>query len=284
MDFWGLVGLLHDLDWERWQDDQLHTTKTAELLAEAGANPYLAHAIMTHNSDMNRDLPEPRLKMEKVLFECDEVSGLIQAAAKMRPSGSVMDMPLKSLKKKFKDKRFAAGCDRDVMRLGAQYNGLEVADALNEVLEAMKAIAPVGDIYARGDEDEAEQSAEPAKKGLTIEPVAEGVTFDVFSQSDMRVVHVKECVAVPKSKKLLQFTLDDGSGQDRTILSGIHEYYEPEDLVGKNVVAIVNIPPRKMMGVESCGMLLSAIHEVDGQERLNLLMVDDAIPAGSKLY
>ena len=195
-----------------------------------------------------------------------------------------MDMPLKSLKKKFKDKRFAAGCDRDVMRLGAQYNGLEVADALNEVLEAMKAIAPVGDIYARGDEDEAEQSAEPAKKGLTIEPVAEGVTFDVFSQSDMRVVHVKECVAVPKSKKLLQFTLDDGSGQDRTILSGIHEYYEPEDLVGKNVVAIVNIPPRKMMGVESCGMLLSAIHEVDGQERLNLLMVDDAIPAGSKLY
>ena len=284
VEFWGLVGLLHDLDWERWQDDQLHTTKTAELLAEASANPYLAHAIMTHNSDMNHDLPKPQLKMEKVLFECDEVSGLIQAAAKMRPSGSVLDMPLKSLKKKFKDKRFAAGCDRDVMRLGAEYNGLEVADALNEVLEAMKAIAPVGDIYARGDEDEAEQAAEPAKKGLTIEPVAEGVTFDVFSQSDMRVVHVKECVAVPKSKKLLQFTLDDGSGQDRTILSGIHDYYEPEDLVGKNVVAIVNIPPRKMMGVESCGMLLSAIHEVDGQERLNLLMVDDAIPAGSKLY
>ena len=284
VEFWGLVGLLHDLDWERWQDDQLHTTKTAELLAEAGANPYLAHAIMTHNSDMNHDLPKPQLKMEKVLFECDEVSGLIQAAAKMRPSGSVLDMPLKSLKKKFKDKRFAAGCDRDVMRLGAEYNGLEVADALNEVLEAMKAIAPVGDIYARGDEDKAEQAAEPAKKGLTIEPVAEGVTFDVFSQSDMRVVHVKECVAVPKSKKLLQFTLDDGSGQDRTILSGIHDYYEPEDLVGKNVVAIVNIPPRKMMGVESCGMLLSAIHEVDGRERLNLLMVDDAIPAGSKLY
>ena len=284
VEFWGLVGLLHDLDWERWQDDQLHTTKTAELLAEAGANPYLAHAIMTHNSDMNHDLPKPQLKMEKVLFECDEVSGLIQAAAKMRPSGSVLDMPLKSLKKKFKDKRFAAGCDRDVMRLGAEYNGLEVADALNEVLEAMKAIAPVGDIYARGDEDEAEQAAEPAKKGLTIEPVAEGVTFDVFSQSDMRVVHVKECVAVPKSKKLLQFTLDDGSGQDRTILSGIHDYYEPEDLVGKNVVAIVNIPPRKMMGVESCGMLLSAIHEVDGQERLNLLMVDPHIPAGAKLY
>ncbi|MGN0076587.1 MAG: methionine--tRNA ligase subunit beta, partial [Parafannyhessea sp.] len=199
------------------------------------------------------------------------------------------DMPLKSLKKKFKDKRFAAGCDRDVMRLGAEYNGLEVNDALNEVLEAMKAIAPVGDIYAKGAEDEkdADDSAEApveAKQGVTVEPIAEGVTFDVFSQSDMRVVHIKDCVAVPKSKKLLQFTLDDGTGTDRTILSGIHAYYEPEDLVGKNVVAIVNIPPRKMMGIESCGMLLSAIHEEDGQERLNLLMVDPSIPAGSKLY
>jgi lysyl-tRNA synthetase class 2 len=294
VDFWGQVGLLHDLDWEMWQDDQLHTQKTAELLAEAGANPYLAHAIMTHNSDMNHDLPKPELKMEKVLFECDEVSGLIQAAAHMRPSGSVMDMPLKSLKKKFKDKRFAAGCDRDVMRLGAEYNGLEVNDALNEVLEAMKAIAPVGDIYAKGAEDEKDEKDEgseapaeapaEAKQGVTVEPIAEGVTFDVFSQSDMRVVHIKDCVAVPKSKKLLQFTLDDGTGTDRTILSGIHAYYEPEDLIGKNVVAIVNIPPRKMMGIESCGMLLSAIHEEDGQERLNLLMVDPSIPAGSKLY
>lgn len=149
VEFWGQVGLLHDLDWEKWQDDQGHTIKTAELLAEAGANPYLAHAIMTHNSDMNTDLPQPRLKMECVLFECDELSGLIQAAAHMRPSGSVTDMPLKSLKKKFKDKRFAAGCDRDVIRKGAELNGLELNDALNDVLEAMKAIAPVGDIYAK---------------------------------------------------------------------------------------------------------------------------------------
>ena len=100
----------------------------------------------------------------------------------------------------------------------------------------------------------------------------------------MRVCKVLECSAVKKSKKLLQFTLDDGTGTKRTILSGIHAYYEPEELVGKTVLAIVNIPPRKMMGVDSCGMLLSAVHEVDGEERLNLLMLDDAIPAGAKLY
>ena len=119
---------------------------------------------------------------------------------------------------------------------------------------------------------------------VTIEPIAADVSFDDFSRSDMRVVRVRECVAVPKSKKLLRFTLDDGTGEERTILSGIHAYYEPEDLVGKNLVAITNIPPRRMMGVDSCGMLLSAIHEVKGEERLDLLMVDDAIPAGSKLY
>ena len=95
---------------------------------------------------------------------------------------------------------------------------------------------------------------------------------------------VKACAAVPKSKKLLQFTLDDGTGTDRTILSGIHAYYEPEQLVGKTLVAITNLPPRKMMGIDSCGMLLSAIHKVDDEERLNLLMVSDAIPAGAKLY
>ena len=158
VDFWGQVGLLHDLDWEKWQDDQLHTVKTAELLEEAGADPYLAHAIQTHNSDVNTDLPKPEAKMERVLFACDELSGLIQAAARVRPSGSVTDMPLKSLKKKFKDKRFAAGCDRDVIRMGAELNGLELDDLLAEVLDAMKAIAPVGDIYAKG--DEAEGSAE----------------------------------------------------------------------------------------------------------------------------
>ena len=110
------------------------------------------------------------------------------------------------------------------------------------------------------------------------------VDFDTFSKSDFRVVKVKECFAVPKSKKLLQFTLDDGTGTDRTILSGIHAFYEPEDLVGKTLLAITNLPPRPMMGVESCGMLLSAIHNVNGEEQLNLVMLDDAIPAGAKLY
>ena len=105
-----------------------------------------------------------------------------------------------------------------------------------------------------------------------------------FSKSDFRAVKVKECVAVPKSTKLLQFTLDDGTGTDRTILSGIHAFYEPEELVGKTCIAITNLPPRKMMGIESCGMLLSAIHEEEGEEKLNLLMVDPHIPAGAKLY
>ena len=120
---------------------------------------------------------------------------------------------------------------------------------------------------------------------VKIEPLfEEQVDFDTFSKSDYRAVKIKDCVAVPKSKKLLQFTLDDGSGTDRTILSGIHEYYEPEELIGKTAIAIVNLPPRKMMGIDSCGMLISAVHEEDGREGLNLLMVDDRIPAGAKLY
>ena len=120
---------------------------------------------------------------------------------------------------------------------------------------------------------------------VKIEPLFEEfVDFDTFSKSDFRVVKVKECIAVPKSKKLLQFTLDDGTGTDRTILSGIHEYYEPEELVGKTCIAITNLPPRKMMGIDSCGMLISAVYEYDGHEGLNLLMVDDQIPAGAKLY
>ena len=120
---------------------------------------------------------------------------------------------------------------------------------------------------------------------VKIEPLFEEmVDFDTFAKSDYRAVKVKDCVAVPKSKKLLQFTLDDGSGTDRTILSGIHEYYEPEELIGKTAIAIVNLPPRKMMGIDSCGMLISAVHEEDGREGLNLLMVDDRIPAGAKLY
>ena len=120
---------------------------------------------------------------------------------------------------------------------------------------------------------------------VQIEPLfTDFVDFDTFSKSDFRAVKVKECVAVPKSKKLLQFTLDDGTGTDRTILSGIHAYYEPEELVGKTLIAITNLPPRAMMGIESCGMLLSAIHEEEGEEKLHLLMVDNHIPAGAKLY
>lgn len=120
---------------------------------------------------------------------------------------------------------------------------------------------------------------------VEIEPLfADMVDFDTFSKSDFRAVKVKDCVAVPKSKKLLQFTLDDGTGTDRTILSGIHAYYEPEELVGKTLIAITNLPPRAMMGIESSGMLLSAVHTEEGEEKLHLLMVDNHIPAGAKLY
>lgn len=122
---------------------------------------------------------------------------------------------------------------------------------------------------------------------VKIEPLfEETVDFDTFSKSDFRAVKVKECVAVPKSKKLLQFTLDDGTGVDRTILSGIHSYYEPEELVGKTLIAITNLPPRAMMGIESCGMLLSAVNNLKDSEdeELHLIMVDNHIPAGAKLY
>jgi len=120
---------------------------------------------------------------------------------------------------------------------------------------------------------------------LVIEPLFEDlVDFETFSKSDFRAVKVKDCVAVPKSKKLLQFTLDDGTGTDRTILSGIHAFYEPEQLVGKTCIAIVNLPPRKMMGIDSCGMLISAVHNEGEEEKLHLLMVDPSIPAGAKLY
>lgn len=137
----------------------------------------------------------------------------------------------------------------------------------------------------------AEKAAEKAVpetidfSNVKIEPLfEEQVDFETFSKSDFRAVKIKDCAAVPKSKKLLQFTLDDGSGTDRTILSGIHEYYEPEELIGKTAIAIVNLPPRKMMGIDSCGMLISAVHEEAGTEGLHLLMVDDHIPAGAKLY
>ena len=120
---------------------------------------------------------------------------------------------------------------------------------------------------------------------MKIEPLfADQVDFDTFSKSDFRAVKVLECEAVKKSKKLLKFTLDDGTGTDRVILSGIHAYYEPEELVGKTLIAITNLPPRAMMGIDSCGMLLSAVNEKNGEEELHLLMVDNHIPAGAKLY
>ncbi len=120
---------------------------------------------------------------------------------------------------------------------------------------------------------------------VEVEPLFEDmVDFDTFSKSDFRAVKVKECEAVPKSKKLLKFVLDDGSGTDRVILSGIHDYYEPEELIGKTLIAIVNLPPRKMMGIDSCGMIISATHLEEGREGLNVLMVSDRIPAGAKLY
>ena len=120
---------------------------------------------------------------------------------------------------------------------------------------------------------------------VEIEPLFKDfVDFETFSKSDFRAVKVKECTAVPKSKKLLKFVLDDGTGTDRIILSGIHAYYEPEELVGKTLIAITNLPPRSMMGIDSCGMLLSAVHSEEGEEKLNLLMVSGRIPAGAKLY
>ena len=148
----------------------------------------------------------------------------------------------------------------------------------NDISEAVaEAAAPV-----------AEAPAEPEKidfTGVEIEPLFKDfVDFETFSKSDFRAVKVLACEAVPKSKKLLKFTLDDGTGTERTILSGVHAYYEPEQLIGKTCVAITNLPPRAMMGIESCGMLLSAVHKKDGEERLNLLMVDPHIPAGAKLY
>ena len=162
--------------------------------------------------------------------------------------------------------------------------------AIRDVLlfPTMKTIGGVKSENGVSSKEVSTPNSEPEKidfSKVKVEPLfEEDVDFDTFSKSDFRAVKVKECVAVPKSKKLLQFTLDDGTGTDRTILSGIHAYYEPEELVGKTLIAITNLPPRAMMGIDSCGMLLSAVHEEEGEEKLHLLMVDDHIPAGAKLY
>lgn len=164
------------------------------------------------------------------------------------------------------------------------------AEAIRDVLlfPTMKSIGGVKSENGVSSKEVSTPNSKPEKidfSKVKVEPLfEEDVDFDTFSKSDFRAVKVKECVAVPKSKKLLQFTLDDGTDTDRTILSGIHAYYEPEELVGKTLIAITNLPPRAMMGIDSCGMLLSAIHEEEGEEKLHLLMVDDHIPAGAKLY
>lgn len=167
---------------------------------------------------------------------------------------------------------------------------LEWLGVLNNVVLVIPTMKSLDKKTDKTETVETEAPAEPEEKvidfsNVKIEPLfTEYVDFETFSKSDFRAVKVKDCCAVKKSKKLLQFTLDDGTGVDRTILSGIHMYYEPEELIGKTCIAIVNLPPRPMMGIDSCGMLISAVHEENGEEKLHLLMVDDAIPAGAKLY
>ena len=164
------------------------------------------------------------------------------------------------------------------LKTGSEANGVssEAEEAASEEAPAVKANDPKMPLF---------DAKVPDFEHLNIEPLfTDAVDFETFTKSDFRAVKVLECEAVPKSKKLLKFVLDDGTAEKRVILSGIHEFYEPEQLVGKTCIAITNLPPRKMMGIDSCGMLISAVHKEGDEERLHLLMVDPAIPAGAKLY
>ena len=290
-EYWGIVGLLHDIDFENYPEE--HCLKAPELLRDGGVGEDIIHSVCSHGYGItvgNGTMidVEPVHEMEKILFAADELTGLIWSASLMRPSKSCKDMELKSLKKKYKSSGFAAGCSREVIGRGAEQLGWELDELLDKTLKAMAASedainAQMAKEFPEPEEEE--MKLIEGENGIGIEPLFDfSVDFDTFSKSDFRAVKVKACEAVPKSKKLLHFTLDDGTGTDRTILSGIHAYYEPEELVGKTLLAITNLPPRPMMGIESCGMLLSAIHYENGEEKLNLVMLSDAIPAGAKLY
>ena len=186
-----------------------------------------------------------------------------------------------------------ATCEKIFAKIGANETCRSWANAnVWGVLPADAAIAKGENLFPRVDAEETleklnalqEAQRKAAQPAVELEPyVAEEVDFDTFLKSDFRAVKIKNCEAVKKSDKLLKFTLDDGSGTDRIILSGIHQYYEPEQLIGKTAIAILNLPPRKMMGIPSCGMLISAVHKEKGEEKLHLMLIDDSVPAGAKL-